>query len=140
MWKIRRGLGPSDWWKVASQWRALASSQVCGKNRFGRAFWPYLDPMDGVRLRTASMEWTVPGKYGPHGELLFFLIQKEPATEPVGETFSPFFNADISSSPPPRLPRFSTDVLKKCALLPLHIIAKEGTGMDFKSSVWETNG
>ena len=45
--------------------------------------WPYLDPMDSVCLRTA-------GKYGPHGELFFFLIQKEPATEPVGETFSPF--------------------------------------------------
>ena len=23
----------------------------------------------------------MPGKYGPHGELFFFLIQKEPATE-----------------------------------------------------------
>ena len=22
--------------------------------------------------------WNVPGKYGPHGELFFFLIQKEP--------------------------------------------------------------
>ena len=42
--------------------------------------WPYLDPMDGVCLRTASMEWNVPGKYGPHGELFFFLIQKEPTT------------------------------------------------------------
>ena len=45
--------------------------------------WPYLDPMDSVCvcvLRTASMEWNVPGKYGPHGELFFFLIQKEPAT------------------------------------------------------------
>ena len=33
--------------------------------------WPYLDPMDSVCLRTASMEWDVPGKYEPHGELLF---------------------------------------------------------------------
>ena len=41
--------------------------------------WPYLDPMDSVCLRTASMEWNVSGKYGPHGELFFFLIQKEPA-------------------------------------------------------------
>ena len=53
--------------------------------------WPYLDPMDSVCLRTASMEWNVPGKYGPHGELFFFLIQKEPATVPGSETFSPFF-------------------------------------------------
>ena len=72
--------------------------------------WPNLDPMDGVCLRTASVEWKVSGKYGPHGELFFFWIQKEPATEPVGETFSPFFNAVI------RTTLFSADVLKKvCA-------------------------
>ena len=41
--------------------------------------WPYLDPMVSVCLRTASMEWNVPGKCGPHGELFFFLIQKEAA-------------------------------------------------------------
>ena len=44
--------------------------------------WPYLDPMDSVCLRTASMNWrNVPGKYGPHGEL-FFVIQKEVAARP----------------------------------------------------------
>ena len=43
---------------------------------------PCLDPWDSVCLRTASVEWNVPGKYGPHGELFFFLIQKEPATMP----------------------------------------------------------
>ena len=59
-------------------------------------------------LRTASIEWNVPRKYGPYGELFFFLIQKEPATEEVGETFSPCFDADI------RTPLFSADVLKKC--------------------------
>ena len=80
--------------------------------------------MDTVCLRTASMEWNVPGKYGLHGELLFFLMQKEPATEPVGETFSPFFNADF------RNPLLSADVLKKCALVALHIIAEEGEGGD----------
>ena len=32
--------------------------------------WPYLDPTDSVCLRTASMEWNVRGKYGPHGELI----------------------------------------------------------------------
>ena len=57
--------------------------------------WPNLDPMDSVCLRTASVEWNVPGKCGPHRELFFFLIQKEPAAEQVGETFSPFFNTDI---------------------------------------------
>ena len=65
---------------------------------------PYLDPMDSVPvcLRTASMEWNVPGKYGPHGELFFFLIKKEPALPRVGETFSRFFNA---SHPHPLLLR-----------------------------------
>ena len=67
--------------------------------------WPYLDPMDCVCLRTASMEWNMPEKYGPHGELFFFLMQKSPL---VCETFSPLFNADICT------PRFSVDVLKKC--------------------------
>ena len=60
-----------------------------------KGVWPYLDPMDTVCLRTASMEWNVPGKYGPHGELFFFLIQKEPASMPGRETVSPFLNADI---------------------------------------------
>ena len=72
---------------------------------------PHLDPMDSVCLRTASMERNVPGKYGPHGELFFFLIQKERGTELVCESFSPFFNADI------RTLLFSANVLKKCALL-----------------------
>ena len=84
--------------------------------------WPNLDPLDSVCLRTASVEWNVPGKYGPHGELFFFLIKKEPATMPGSETFSPFFNADI------RTPFFSADVFKKCALIALHVIAEEGEG------------
>ena len=111
--------------------------------------WPYLDPMENVCLRTASMDWIVPGKYGPHGELFFFLIQKEPATEPVGETFSPFFNPGI------RLPCFSADILEKCALIALHIIAEEGRDGDGfrvpglgdewtlgcpKSPMWESEG
>ena len=52
--------------------------------------WPCLDPMDCACLRIASVEWNVSGKYGTHGELFFFLIQKEPVTVPVSETFSPF--------------------------------------------------
>ena len=74
--------------------------------------WPYLDPMDSVCFRTASMYW-------PH-ELFFFMIQKEPATVPGSETFSPFFNADIRTS------LFFADVLKKCALIALQIIAEGG--------------
>ena len=42
-----------------------------------------------VCLRTASVEWNVPGKYGPHVELFSFLIQKEPASMPGSETHAP---------------------------------------------------
>ena len=54
----------------------------------------------------------------PHGELFFFLMQKEPAMVPDSETFSPFINADIRS------PFFSADVLKKCALVALHLTSE----------------
>ena len=71
------------------QWLVLASSKVCTKSRSGRAgVCPYLDPINIVCLN-------VPGKYGPHSELFFFLMQKEPATVPGSETFSNFINADI---------------------------------------------
>ena len=47
-----------------------------------RPFWEgvsfYLDPWDCVRLRTASTHMDVPGKYGPHGELFFSILKKEP--------------------------------------------------------------
>ena len=62
---------------------------------------------------------------------------------------SPFFNADI------RTPLFSADVLKKCALLVLHIIAEGGRDGDgfqvhrlvnewkmgrLKSPMWDSEG
>ena len=80
--------------------------------------------MDSVCLRTPSVQWNVPGKYGPHGELLFFLIYKERAIAPNSETFSPFINPDI------RTVLFSADVLKKCALIALHVMAEEGRDGD----------
>ena len=36
--------------------------------------WSYLDSWDSVRLRTSSTHLNVPKKYGPHGELFFFLL------------------------------------------------------------------
>ena len=72
------------------------------------------------KWEAASTEWNVPGKYGPHGEHFFFLIQKEPAMASGNKNFSPFFDADI------RAPFFSAGVLKKCALIALHVIAEEG--------------
>ena len=64
----------------------------------------------------------MPGKHGPHGELFFFLIQKEPAAMPGSETSSPFFTADIRTS------SFSAEVLKKCALIGMHLRAEEERG------------
>ena len=40
--------------------------------------WPFLDAWDGVRPRTTSTQWNVPGRCGPYGELFFFLLEKEP--------------------------------------------------------------
>ena len=40
--------------------------------------WPFLDAWDSVRPRTTSTQWNVPGRYGLHGELFFFLLEKEP--------------------------------------------------------------
>ena len=73
-------------------------------------------------LRTASTEWNVQGKYGPHGEFFLFLIQKEPATVSGSETPSSMLTS--------ALPFFSADVLKKCALIALHLIAEEGRDGD----------
>ena len=64
------------------------------------------------------------GKYGPLGELLIFLIQKEQAVAPSNEIFSPFINPGI------RFPCFSADVRKKCALIALHAVAEEAMGGD----------
>ena len=64
------------------------------------------------------------GKYGPHGELFFFLIQKEQATAPSNETFSTLINPGV------RFPCFSAEVFQKCALIALHVMAEEATGGD----------
>ena len=108
------------WERCVLQWLLLASSKVCGEKTVWEGVWPYLDPMDSVCLCTASMEWNVPGKYGPHGEPFFFVIQKEPPIAPNSETFSLFINPGIS------FPCFSADVLKKCALIALHVMAEGG--------------
>ena len=40
--------------------------------------WPFLDAWDSVRLRPTSAQWNVPWRYGPYGQLFFFLLEKEP--------------------------------------------------------------
>ena len=81
------------------------------ESQFWEGVWPYLDPWDSVRLRAASAHWNVPGEYGPHGELFFFLIQKEPVLASSMELPNPFVSAET---------------LKACALIGLHLLAAEG--------------
>ena len=64
--------------------------------------WSYFDPWDSVRLRTASTHWNAPGKYGRHGELSFFLTQKEPV---------------VASNEVVPNPHVSAETLKACALV-----------------------
>ena len=47
--------------------------------------WPLLDAWVTLHLRTTSLKWNVPGRYGPHGELFFFHLEKEPLVR--GELF-----------------------------------------------------
>ena len=61
---------------------------------FWEGVWPFLDPWDVVGLRTTSSVWNVPGKYGPHGELFFFLIKKEPFALTRAVEFKPFVLAE----------------------------------------------
>ena len=77
-----------------------------------------------VCLRTASMEWNVPGKYGPHGELIFFLIQKEVAT---GRVVRPSAHSSMLTSVHTSSLLMSS---RKCALTALHVIAEEGRDGD----------
>ena len=70
---------------------------------------PYLDPWGGVRLRTASTHWNVPGKYGRHGELIFFLIKKEKVV--------------ASNEVLPTC--VSSETLEACALIGLHLMAAD---------------
>ena len=72
--------------------------------------WLYLDPWDSVRLRTASTHWNVPKKYGPHGELFFFLLKKEPL---------------VLSELVELGPSISAETVKPCALIGLHVMAEE---------------
>ena len=82
----------------------FCGGEVCGKNRSGRAFVPL-----GSKWRVCV--YAQHPRYGMCSELFFFLMQKEPATMPDSETFSPFFDADI------RTLLFSAGVLKKSVLI-----------------------
>ena len=72
--------------------------------------WLCFDPWDSVRLRTASTHWNVPKKYGPHVELFFFLLKKEPKVLSELVEFGPCFPAET---------------VKACALIGPHMMAEE---------------
>ena len=61
-----------------------------GEKPIWEGVWPYLDARWIVCVCAQSMEWNVPEKYGPHGGLFFFLIQKKPAIVPNSEAFNSF--------------------------------------------------
>ena len=107
-------------WRKRSAMAGVGLLQSLWEKLIRKGIWPYLDPMDSVCLRTASTVRNVPGKYGPPGELFFFLIQKEPAAVPGSETFSPFFNADI------RTPSSLLMSSRSARLSHLHLLAEEG--------------
>ena len=90
---VLEGLGPSTLWRERSPMAGDGFLLSFWKKPIWEGVWPYVDPMDSVCLRTAPAEWYVPGKCGPHGELFFFLIQKEPAMALGSESFSSFFDA-----------------------------------------------
>ena len=91
-------------------------------------------------MRTASTHWNVPKKYGPHSELFFFLLKKEPTVLSELVEFGPCVSAEI---------------VKTCALIGLHMMAEENalrSDSDFspdlgemwrygcpKSFVWSSN-
>ena len=68
-----------------------------------------MDAWESVRLRTASTHWNVSRKYGPHGELFFFLMKKEQMVFSELVEFGPCVSAET---------------VKACALIGLHMMAE----------------
>ena len=81
--------------------------QKMWEGMFWEFVWPCLDPWDSVRVRTASTHWNVPWKNGPHGELFFFLINKELVVASDDVSCNPSVSAEKT--------------LKACALIGPHL-------------------
>ena len=94
---------------MACSWVGSGIFPKMWKDRPGKVSGLY--PWYMVRLRTASTHWNVPGKYGPHDELFFFLIQKEPV---------------VASNEVLPNPYVSEETLKVCAMFGLHLLAAGG--------------
>ena len=74
-----------------------------------------LGPVGQRVLRTASTHWNVPGKYGPHGQLFFFLVKMEQVVTPNEVLPNPLVFAET---------------LKACARIGLHLLAAEDEAGD----------
>ena len=98
----------------------------CGKGPFWEGVWPYLHPWDSVHLRTASVYWNVPGKYGPLGELLFL-----PYQEGAGGGFERRAVESLC---------VSAETRKACALIGLHLLAAEGEAGSSEAVLKARNG
>ena len=57
--------------------KLLQKKSPVGNHYGSHGTWHFLDPWDVVGLRTTTGIWNVPKKYGPHGELFFFMKKKE---------------------------------------------------------------
>ena len=72
--------GPSAWWKDACLVMAgVGFLHSLWEKPIWEGVWPHLDPMAGVCLRAATMQWNVPGKYRP-----LFLHDSEEARVAAG--------------------------------------------------------
>ena len=72
----------------------------------------FLDASDSVRLRATSTQWNVPGRYGPYGELFFFLLKTWPMVIRELVRF---------------LPSIPVESVKACALVGLHMMDEENS-------------
>ena len=91
---------------MACTWVSSGILQKMWERPFWEGVWFYLDLWDRVRLSTASSHWNSPRKYGPHGELFFFVMKKE----------------RVTSNDVPSNPIVSAETLKACAPIGLHLL------------------
>ena len=111
--KVRfcRGVCPPRWRPV------LFVQRFCrrfGKDLAGKGSGRFWLPRDVVGLRATATIWNVLGKYGPHGELFFFPIKKEPVV----------LRERVDSGP-----CITAEMLKACALIGLHMMAEENASL-----------
>ena len=87
----------------------MALSEHRWRKDFEKKMWE--GPMEQCASAHSIHLLECPGKYGPHGKLFFFLIKKEQVAVSNEVPFRPFV---------------SSETLKACALIGLHLLAAEG--------------